>query len=101
MSDKPLFQGMDEKEAAYAPEQLPNQDLPDREVDRGSTAATGAARTGDLDTTPVAVPLGTSGSAGAAPASDEFDPGMDRERHDLQHGDTDVIGPDPRDEQTH
>lgn len=97
-----LFKNMDEQEQIYAPNQLPDAVMPAHEVDRGDTAASNTAQgnAGDIDTTPVAVGLGTGGSASAAaPASDEFDPGMEREEHDLRRGDTSVVGPDPRDEQ--
>ncbi len=38
-----LFQGMDEQERLYAPEEVPGTDLPVEEVDRGGTAASGSA----------------------------------------------------------
>lgn len=97
-----LFKNMDEQEQIYAPNQVPDEVMPAHEVDRGenATSGTGQGNAGDIDTTPVAVGLGTGGSAAAAtPASDEFDPGMAREERDLQRGDTNVVGPDPRDEQ--
>lgn len=96
-----LFKNMDEQERIYAPNQLPDEVMPAHEVDRGESAAsgTGQGSDGDIDT-PVPVGLGTGGSAAAAtPASDEFDPGMEREARDLQRGDTSVVGPDPSDEQ--
>ena len=96
-----LFKNADEQERIYAPNQLPDNPLPSHEVDRGENAASGAGQgnAGDIDT-PVPVGLGTGGSAASAtPASDEFDPGMEREARDLARGDTSVIGPDPSDEQ--
>ena len=109
MSDQPtkanknaggqLFQNMDEQERTFAPEQLPDADLPPGEMDQGGTAASGTAISGDLDTTPAAVPVGTGGSSvPAAPPSETFDPGMERERRDLEQGETGVFGPDTRDE---
>lgn len=41
--DRPLFQNTDEQEQAYAPEQLPNTNLPAEEIDRGGTAGSGTA----------------------------------------------------------
>lgn len=38
-----LFQGMDERERIYAPEEVPGADLPAEEVDQGGTAASGSA----------------------------------------------------------
>lgn len=96
-----LFKNMDEQERIYAPNQLPDNSLPSHEVDRGENATSGTAQ-GNLDDTdtPVPVGLGTGGSAASAtPASDEFDPGMEREARDLARGDTGVVGPDPSDEQ--
>lgn len=40
-----LFQGMDEQERLYAPEQVPGAVGADVEVDQGGTAALGAANT--------------------------------------------------------
>jgi hypothetical protein len=53
MSDKPLFQGMDEKEREIAPQQVPQEAIPAQEVDRDGTAgATIAAQPGSTDTDP-------------------------------------------------
>jgi hypothetical protein len=41
--EKPLFENMDEQERIYAPEEVPNADLPAEEVDQGGTAAEGSA----------------------------------------------------------
>ncbi len=89
MSDAPLFQNMDEQEAAYtgtSPERI--------EVDEQGSLGPPRSDAGD---TPAAVPLGTGGGIAATPASDAFDPGMDREERDLARGDTNVIGRDPQD----
>jgi hypothetical protein len=52
MSDQPLFQNTDDQERAYAPEQLPNANIPDEEIDRGGTAGSStaaASREGDAE----------------------------------------------------
>ncbi len=107
MSDRPtnknegdqLFQNMEEQERTFAPEQVPDAEMPPEEVDQGGTAASGTAVSGDIDTTPAAVPVGTGGSSvPATPPSETFDPGMERERRDIAQGDTDIVGPDTRDE---
>jgi hypothetical protein len=55
MSDKPLFENMDEQERVYAPEQVPGAVGPDAEVDQGGTAGSGTAvSTGDTAAGPVA-----------------------------------------------
>ena len=95
MSEKPLFQNTDAQEAMYTPESLASGD--------GKTRATADETWGavpdDHGDTPVAVPVSGSGTTFAVPPSQEFDPGMDREERDIARGDTDVLGPDPRDEQ--
>lgn len=88
-----LFKNMDEQEQIYAPQQDPGNERV--AADENS----GIVRSSIDNNTPVAVPLGTGGSLGAAPASDEFDLGMEREERDLREGDTDVVGRDPSDEQ--
>jgi hypothetical protein len=45
MSDKPLFEGMDERERELAPQQVPGEAMPDHERDRGGTAGSGAPHT--------------------------------------------------------
>jgi hypothetical protein len=45
--NEPLFQNMEEQERTYAPEQLPDSDIPPVEQDRGGTAAEGAAAEAD------------------------------------------------------
>ncbi len=90
MSDAPLFQNMDEQEAAYSgtsPERVA--------ADEQGSLTPPRSDAGD---TPAAVPLGTGGSLAVTPTSDAFTPGMEREAHDLRHGKTGVIGPDPQDE---
>ncbi len=61
MSDQPantgteggghLFQGMDEQERIYAPEEVPGADLPDIEVDQGGTVGGGTAGASDAGET--------------------------------------------------
>jgi hypothetical protein len=41
-SNAPLFQGMDDKERIYAPDQMPNNIMPDHEMDAGSGQARGS-----------------------------------------------------------
>jgi hypothetical protein len=94
MSEDRLFKNSDELERTYAPQQIPEEQ--DRVAADERTNSTRDDIGGD---TPVPVGLGTGGSVAATPASDEFDPGMDREERDLRRGDTSVLGPDPRDEQ--
>jgi hypothetical protein len=43
MSDKPLFEKMDEQERVYAPEQVPGAVDAPSEVDQGGTAGSGTA----------------------------------------------------------
>ena len=90
MSDKPLFEHMDEQEARYAGED------PDR-VAADEEGSLGPPRSDEGDT-PVAVPMGTGGSIAATPPSDAYDPGMDREERDIASGDEGIVGPDMRDE---
>ena len=90
MSDQPLFQNMDEQEAKYTGEQS-------ERVAADEQGSLGPPRSDEGDT-PVAVPLGTGGGGAATPPSDAFDPGMDREEHDIASGDTGLVGPDVRDE---
>lgn len=92
MSDAPLFQNADEQEQIYAPQQVG-----DARVSADETSSVGPPASGDGGDTPVAVPLSTGGGGGAVPASDAFDPGMDREARDLARGDTKVVGRDPQD----
>ncbi len=92
MSDKPLFEHMDEQEAQYASED-PARVAADEE------GPIGPPRSEEGDT-PVAIPLGTGGtSVPTAPTSDAFEPGMDREERDIARGDEGYVGPDMRDEQ--
>ncbi|HEX6287826.1 MAG TPA: hypothetical protein VFZ66_01475 [Herpetosiphonaceae bacterium] len=94
MSEDRLFKNADEQEKIYAPQQVPGE--PQEQVAADEHSMTPRDRTEDH--TPVAVGLGTGGSAAATPASDEFEPGMNREERDLRRGDTDVVGPDPSDQ---
>ncbi|WP_029215658.1 hypothetical protein [Kallotenue papyrolyticum] len=43
MSERPLFQGMDEKERELAPEQVPDAQIPPEELDVGGSAGQGPA----------------------------------------------------------
>jgi predicted lipid-binding transport protein (Tim44 family) len=94
MSEDRLFKQMDAQEQTYAPQQLPA----DQQERVAADNRANTPRDATDDHTPVAVPL--PGGIAAAPASDEFDPGLDREERDLQRGDTSVVGPDPRDQAT-
>lgn len=91
MSDKPLFENMDELEAQYAGED------PERvAADEQGSLSPPQSDEGD---TPVAVPIGTGGSIAATPPSDAYEPGMDREEDDIRRGNEGFLGPDLRDEQ--
>lgn len=94
MSEKPLFQNMDEQERLYAPDQVPGDDRVT--ADETSGIVRQSINEGDL--TPAPVPLSTGGSLAATPASEAFDPGLEREEDDLRRGDTGVAGSDVRDE---
>ncbi len=66
MQGGPLFQNMDEREAVYAPQQVPGAAMPAEEVDQGGTAgATNAAGADPADRTPV-VPAAGLAAAGLA-----------------------------------
>lgn len=41
--DEQLFQGMDERERIYSPQEVPDSDIPEEERDKGGTAAEGPA----------------------------------------------------------
>lgn len=62
MSDKPLFQNMDEQEAAYAPDQLPGDDPNARRPTDEITDSDRRAQPGDG----VVVPAAAAGMAGGA-----------------------------------
>ncbi len=96
MSDTPLFQNADEQERTYAPQQVPEQA---QQVQADEQGGIGSVLRSEEGNTPAAVPLGTGGSFGVAPASDAFTPGMDREAADIARGEG-VVGPDTRDEST-
>ncbi len=96
MSEKLLFQNTDAQEATYTPQTLASGDAKTRAA---ADETWGAIPDADDDDTPVAVPVSGSGTTFATPPSQEFDPGMDREERDMARGDTNVLGPDPRDEQ--
>ena len=51
--DEPLFQGQEEQERVYAPEEVPGTDIPPVERDAGATSAdnTAVATDPDRDTT--------------------------------------------------
>jgi hypothetical protein len=92
MSDKPLFENMDEQERTYA-----NEDPERVAADEQSPLGPPRSEEGD---TPVAIPVGTGGtSVPATPPSDAYEPGMDREEHDIVRDEEGYVGPDMRDEQ--
>lgn len=89
MSDKPLFQGMDEQEREFAPQQLPN----DARVAADEGAGLRPPDT-SRDDAPTAVPL--SGNIAATPPAETFEPGLQREADDVARGEP-VAGRDDRD----
>lgn len=95
MSDKPLFQNADEQERVYAPQQVPE----DQRVIADETSGIVRQSINEGDITPAPVPISTGGSIAATPASESFDPGLEREEDDIRTGDTGLAGPDLRDEQ--
>jgi hypothetical protein len=95
MSDKPLFQNLDEQERIYAPDQVPENER----VIADETSGIVRQSIDEGDITPAPVPISTGGSAAATPPSESFDPGMEREEADMRTGDSGIVGPDVRDEQ--
>jgi hypothetical protein len=69
MDDKPLFQGMDEFERTYAPEQLPEDDPARARVraDEGGDAPTGAYEMEEPPSPAPVAGIASSPSAQAAP----------------------------------
>jgi hypothetical protein len=61
-SNAPLFQGMDDKERIYAPDQMPNNIMPDHEMDAGSGQARAVAIEGNQEQI-----AGADGDAGTVP----------------------------------
>ncbi len=96
--ERPLFENMDEQERLYAPEEVPDAELPPEEVDTGGTAASGTGIPGDVADTPAAIPMGTGGSGGAVPPATTFEPGLEREERDISRDEEGYVGPDMRDE---
>ncbi len=90
--DKPLFQGIDEFERTYAPQELPADDPEQARVRaEGDTSDTGAETLADVpDAAPVAT-TGTSPSAIAAP------PNIGHEDHGGAPGDPQTQARDPLD----
>jgi hypothetical protein len=70
--EKPLFQNMDEQERIYAPEQVPDADLPAQEVDQGGAAAEGSA-VASYDADQVTEPA--ESERGAAPVATAYSTG--------------------------
>ncbi len=62
-SERQLFQGLDEQERTYAPQEVPGETMPPTEVDQGGTAGEAA-------------PAGTSNDAGIAPVYPGLGTGM-------------------------
>jgi hypothetical protein len=65
--DKPLFQGMDELERTYAPEQLPPDD-PEQARVRADEGADAVARS-NANEPPAAAPVANMGNAPSAEAA--------------------------------
>lgn len=69
-NNAPLFQGLDEKERIYAPEQVPNAVHAPNELDSdptaGTSSAVGAAGSGDNNNGPATI-AGAEGSASTVP----------------------------------
>ncbi len=65
MSDKPLFQGMDEKERELAPQQVPGAAMPPEERDVGGTAGQGTAHAADAEMHEADTGAGQANIAGA------------------------------------
>lgn len=97
MSDQPLFKDSDEQEQAYAPQQIPGNEQVIADQTGGIVRKQPHGLQRDTD---APVPVGAGTNIAAAPASENFEPGMEREERDLARGDTSVVGRDPRDEPT-
>ncbi len=70
-SERPRFDKLDEQERLYAPEEVPDANLPAEEVDKGGTAASGpavASTEGDQGESPVS-PVPPPASGFSFPAS--------------------------------
>ena len=93
MSDKPLFQNMDEQEAAYAPQELPADQQARVRADEGAYVD----NTADTEP-PAAAPvahLGTTPTGQAAP------PGVEEDRRDTLRADVGPFGSDSDTGATH
>jgi hypothetical protein len=85
MSEKPLFQDADEQERIYAPDQVPDDERVHAEERGGIVERNRRATTADG----APVPVGGGNMIPAAPASENFEPGMEREARDMD-GDADI-----------
>lgn len=95
MSDQPLFNETDAQEQVYAPQQTPANER----VHANETGGIIPKAARDVPTDADApTPVITGTNVAAAPASENFEPGIEREERDLARDDTSVVGRDPRDE---
>lgn len=88
-----LFKGMDETERIYAPEDVPDTNLPPHEVDVGGTAgATGATN----NEPPAAAPVSIAGSS--SPSSAAAPPNIGNQEHGGAPGDPETEAGYPLDD---
>lgn len=93
MDERPLFEGMDDLERTYAPQELPPDD-PERArvtADEGRDASAGY----DLDEPPSAAPVANAGNAPSAAAAP---PNIGHEEHGGAPGDPNTQARNPVDE---
>lgn len=93
MSDKPLFQGMDEKEQVYAPEDVPGTHIPPTERDVGGTAGSDSAVANEPPAAAPVANIGSSPSGAAAP------PNIGHDEHGGAPGDPETQAEYPLDDE--